>query len=854
MVSNRPPEFVHHSPDQSLVQASPSVTNTYAPELDDFLDIDLWGALRKHWITAVGTTIVTVISIGLYTVSQSPIYRSSTLILLDNQTPNPLVGIPEDSLGVEKLSTEIRILQSSPLISKAIEQLKTTHLDLSLQRVIRNLSVSQVGDSDILQVSYVDTDPYLIQDVLNTLGSIYVEFSLETRKSAATNAIQFVEQQLPLSEQSLEASSAALRTFQETYGVIDPLTHAGSVTAARESIRSARIQSQIRVQELQQQQQRLDQQLADLGSPPEQAIQKTVLSQNSGYQQLLTELQSIDIQIAQEQTRFRADSPTLEALQARRQNVLDLLNQQVQSVTGETLTEPGQAQQSASSTVPLLGDSLLEAPTTTVDRLTSAPVASAIRTGAETSNSSSPSLSNVPALRDSVDRISTDSAFTESAADPVPLDPSTVGSEILASAQSLTPEVGSLQQTLASQWLQVQIQLDAETTRLQSLVSVELTLDQQLELIPQLEERYAELTRQNLLNTELVNTFQRQLQELRITEAQEISPWRILEPPALPRTPIAPNTQRNLMLGSMLGLVLGVIFAVLLDKLGAQTITTTGQARSLLPTPQLGQVPYVPKLVICQTTIQSERRQSRQHFHLAESVRAMALNLGYLGSSGQVKVLAFTSALPREGKSTLTYLLGCALAELGHRVLLIDSDMRHPTLHHFIQESNAYGLSTAIATERSWQSMLYTLIPNQLDLLTAGPQPPNPLTLINSEKMSQVLEACREQYSYVLVDTPPLIGLADTHSLAAQVDGTILVVGLGSCEQTSLARATEHLSHPAINWVGTVLNQVHENSAESDYSKYYNQYYNNDSPTLTFHNPDTSVTTSSRSNGHSSPT
>jgi capsular exopolysaccharide synthesis family protein len=218
---------------------------------------------------------------------------------------------------------------------------------------------------------------------------------------------------------------------------------------------------------------------------------------------------------------------------------------------------------------------------------------------------------------------------------------------------------------------------------------------------------------------------------------------------------------------------------------------------------------------------------SSSYYAFKEALGSLALNLRYLGTDDTMKVIAFTSSVPSEGKSTLTYNLANILAALGHRVLLIDADMRKPTIHKLARLSNKVGLSTALATLSPWQDLIQAGSDlGNLHVLTSGSLPPNPMLLLESNKMATLFQEWREEYDYVLVDTPPVIGITDAQCLTSKVDTFILVAAINRSTRSGISRALEILSTARANVSGLLINMIGSSDSEYHYG-YYNHYYLN---------------------------
>jgi capsular exopolysaccharide synthesis family protein len=202
----------------------------------------------------------------------------------------------------------------------------------------------------------------------------------------------------------------------------------------------------------------------------------------------------------------------------------------------------------------------------------------------------------------------------------------------------------------------------------------------------------------------------------------------------------------------------------------------------------------------------------------------LALTLRYLSADKIMKVIAFTSSVPSEGKSTLIYNLGTILAALGHRVIVIDADLRKPTIHKLAKITNKFGLSTVLETNALWQDLVQLGGDDEaLHILASGALPRNPMLLLNSNKMTMLLQEWRQEYDYVLVDTPPVIGITDAQCLT-NVDTFILVAAINHSTRSGISRALEILARSKANVSGLLVNMI--DSSDSDYHYgYYNRYY-----------------------------
>ncbi|WP_434685621.1 GumC family protein [Pseudanabaena minima] len=395
---------------------------------------------------------------------------------------------------------------------------------------------------------------------------------------------------------------------------------------------------------------------------------------------------------------------------------------------------------------------------------------------------------------------------------------------------NITNEPNSaIQQNLASQLFDTQTTLAVSQAQLESIRNAQSEVATAFSKIPQIQQRYVEIQRQLALDTSTYNKLSEKLEELRISEAQEISSWKVLEPPLIPIKPSSPDIERSLITGAISGITLGILFALLLNRLD-QRIREVEEVREMIDIPLLASIPMTEISSLMPASSQGILPSS-SYYAFKEALGSLALNLRYLGTDDMMKVIAFTSSVPSEGKSTLTYNLANVLSTLGYRVLLVDADMRKPTIHKLARLSNKVGLSTALATPSLWQDLIQAGDDlGNLHILTSGSIPPNPMLLLESSKMAALLQEWRQEYDYVLVDTPPVIGITDAQCLTSKVDTFILVAAINRSTRSGISRALEILSTARANVSGLLINMIGSSDSEYHYS-YYNHYYLNASET-----------------------
>lgn len=211
------------------------------------------------------------------------------------------------------------------------------------------------------------------------------------------------------------------------------------------------------------------------------------------------------------------------------------------------------------------------------------------------------------------------------------------------------------------------------------------------------------------------------------------------------------------------------------------------------------------------------------HSPIAEAFRTLRTNIQFAGVDKPIKTMLITSATMNCGKTTITANLGVAMAQTGSSVLVVDADLRKPTLHRYFSMDNEPGLTNILfdVTMDLNMSVNKSRI-NNLFVLASGPVPPNPAELLSTEKMKKVIEVLADSFDYVLFDSPPVNAVTDPAILSCQVDATLLVLDYGFVTRDEAAFALEQLKKVRANVIGAVLNGMPNSQG---YYHYYHYHY-----------------------------
>jgi capsular exopolysaccharide synthesis family protein len=357
---------------------------------------------------------------------------------------------------------------------------------------------------------------------------------------------------------------------------------------------------------------------------------------------------------------------------------------------------------------------------------------------------------------------------------------------------------------------------------------------QNLENLPLLEEEQRELERRVQATQSTYQTLLSQLQETQVTENQNVGNVRIIADAAIPKKPISSMKNKLIVLmGSAMGAIFGTAFAFLID-LSDKSIKTSKEAEEIFGYPLQGLIPDFAQLagtriedrilqpnasnVSNTSSLVSPKNKDLTALRSREAYQMLQANLKFLSTDWDRKVIAITSSVPQEGKSEVATNLAKSMAQLGKTVLLIDADLRRPSQHHIWGLNNSIGLSDVLLGEAKWEEQVQSVIPN-FDVLTAGSIPDNPVLLLNSQQMRNLTETMRQRYDCIILDTPPITGMADTLILSSMVDGLLLVVRPGVVDHESAIAVKKLLANIEQHVFGIVVNGV--NLKHEPYAKSY---------------------------------
>jgi capsular exopolysaccharide synthesis family protein len=280
--------------------------------------------------------------------------------------------------------------------------------------------------------------------------------------------------------------------------------------------------------------------------------------------------------------------------------------------------------------------------------------------------------------------------------------------------------------------------------------------------------------------------------------------------------PVRPNKPLNIALGIIIGLVVGVGLAFFIEYLDTSVKTIDDVERSL-QSPVLGVIPQNVGLLL------DEGAESPH----AEAYRVLRTNLLFSRKDDKLNTIAVVSAGAGEGKSTTVFNLASVFAQSGQRILIVDSDLRRPTLHKMLHITNSMGLTNYLLKQNTLEEVIQTTAVPTMDFLASGKLPSSSLGILSSAQMKDLITELKQRYDFVFFDSPPIMGVSDASILASEVDMTLQVIQYRRYPQPMNIRAKQLIEKVGGNLVGIVLNNINMSQDESYYyySGYYHDYY-----------------------------
>jgi polysaccharide biosynthesis transport protein len=736
-------------------QLSQGSSVVYAPHIAD-KESDAWdvswlfSVVRRRRLVIAGVAVATtVISAALILLRDSitpPTYEGTFQLLVEPvtaedqlarlfvqaQRPTDLGGVNFQDAGLD-YETQLRVLESPTVLEPVIQQIQVRYPDVTYESLLKNLEISRVSverdgreeGTKLLEVVYSGDDTEKVQFILDKLSETYLKYSLEVRRTSISQAVGFIDEQLPRLQEQVSELQGDIQDFRQRYNLIDPDLQSASLSEQLNTLEQNRLTNWTDLAAARSRYATLQQQLANANAV-------TVLGEAPYYENLLTQFQEIEGQLAVESARLSDQNPALQALYERRQNVLELMQREAQRVLSKS-----------------------------------------------------------------------------------------------------SDDVSALE------------------ARDQAIVTAKNQLNQQLQLLPAVTRQYTDLQRELSVSSDILNEFLNRREALRIDAAQRETPWELVTPATLVRDVegkpinVADIDKRlYLALAVILGTLLGLGVSFLLELM-QDTLYSPSELKRLTRMPVLGVIPLRDaatndRLLL---PVQSGLRQlspvlttesggtSKEYLSsnavggansqpalrttiFTEAFRTLYTNIQSLGGDTDIRSVSISSSVPGEGKSTVAVNLALAAAALGKKVLLIDGDLRNPQIHNYLSLNNDRGFHDLLSSSnlKPEECVQYGLGESNLHVITAGQPSLDPTRLLASQRMKDMFEHFHAAYDFVIVDTPPILGMADTILLSAHTSGALVVVKLGSTSRATISQSIDNLRVCKAPVLGTVANGVREDN------------------------------------------
>jgi len=330
-----------------------------------------------------------------------------------------------------------------------------------------------------------------------------------------------------------------------------------------------------------------------------------------------------------------------------------------------------------------------------------------------------------------------------------------------------------------------------------------------LEALPENERKLANLTRNSLVNEKVYNFLLEKRAETAILRSSTVSKTRIIERALIPDLPIKPKRMLIILVGVILGFIVGIALAFLRSFLD-DTLKTAEDIDKISTIPLYGAVP------------QRKDKTTRSQFE--EAMRVLRTNLQFVGSAKHCKVVALTSSISGEGKTTIAVALGKIIAATGKKVILLDLDMRRSRMHEEFGITNKMGVSSVLSNNNTLEEVTQKKVVENVDVITSGPKPPNPSELLVTAGFDNMIEQLSKEYDYIILDTPPIGLVTDAMILLKMADVGLIVTRANYSKKSFLKNIERFAKEHTLGNLGFIINGL-ESSRRQGYGYGYGYGY-----------------------------
>ena len=719
---------------------------------------------RGRWIILSCLILITALA-AIYTLIKSPVYESSSLVLIDMKGMKGSLPFSLDltaAATLNKLANELEILKSRSMAQAVAQKLlekktltsnKRTRIPIIeflgeddssiiigspqqiMERLDNAIDFTPIRETDIIKISARSTNPLEAALLANVYAESYVERNMNTSRSRSRAVREFLQAQRESKRQALDTTETALQAYMHSSGTVSLDDETRKVVEQLSQLEASR--DAIRV-EMSSREKTLISYKEEL-TRQEPAVARSIGESNDSYVRLLQE--------------------ELAKLEVQRDVVIAQNPQMIgQKIYFDKLGE--------------------------IDK-------------------------QIVSLKEKLQ--SRTSEFLKSLVPSLPGEGS--GAFLAQTRQKI---------------IEQQIELEGLSARERALSSVIADYENQFDRIPQKSMDLAKLQRSRLSSEKLYLLIEEKYNEAAITEKSEFGYVDIIDPAPVPLKPVSPKVVINLIFGVLAGLCIGLAIVLARERLdvrvrtpedlkrfGFRTVSTIGRMVGDKRTVRRSSIKsafgktFDPHLVAFHSPLSS----------LAESYRNLRTNVQFGQLQRPPKSVMVTSANPSEGKSTTVANLAIAFAQSEKTVLLVDADLRRPILHTFFNIRRSPGLTDYLVDNSMLDGVTQKNIIHNLDIICSGTMAPNPAEMPGSQKMKAFINVVTQIYDVVLFDSAPVLFATDASILATAMDGTILVVSAGDTRRPEIERALESVGSVGGNVRVVVLNNFDARKAYGGYNR-----------------------------------
>lgn len=864
------PHFAAHKDDHLPVVINNSnalATQSYrdyrleADEDDDAIDLrQLWQViLRRKWLILSITLIVLALT-SLATLMMTPIYRASTTLEIKPEETKVLeydVSAQNTNINSKDFyQTQYELLKSRKLAEKVIEELKLTNelkeakLDKPFfsdaldsikekfnflpkqtkeasgsdilntitslkanivlgekplsQSFLTRLTIEPVKNSQIVTTHYDHEIPERAAMIANSLADNFIRMNLDRRREAATYAEKFLSQELEIAKSKLFETENKLNDYAKQKDIILTKDDNSLVAQRLEDLNKALTEAErdrVRAESDFQQAGQTEGASNTLKSATIQELKKNLAKLQGEYQAELSSSRSFDNPTIQTMKRQLADLQSKLSGAMSSSSAFD--NPTIQGLKRELATLEAEYREKAQIYKPAYP--LMVQIKQKID---------SIRTeiSQETKDLNASNQGN---LRQQINELQT---------------------QITRETQALNANTSA---NLKQQITELQAQIARETSTINTTTAADLrakylaakqredTLRAQVQAqkgeFESLRDKtvgYSELKREVESNRNIYEGLLNRQKQVGVAGGVGSNNISVVDQATIPFSVLKPNRRLNAALGLVSGLFLGLVLAFLLEFLDDR-IKNTDDIERLLGLPILGIIPRSKNKDSKKLAIMT---QSDPRSAFAEAFRSLRTNLMFSTRTGVPRTLAVTSASASEGKTTTSINLATVFAQSGKTILLVDTDLRNPSVHKRLGLDNSKGLTNYLTGQDHAENVTQSCQIPDVYVITAGPLSPNPVELLSGERLDELLAlASQGSFDMVILDMPPVLGLADALIVSNRVDATILSVIMGESKKQILSGAFKRLRQARANIIGVVLSKARQGSGYG-YQYDYNYY------------------------------